>query len=289
MQTTTQPEPGLTYPDLLLPKRDPWWRMPAAVVFGIVAAVFVGSVLTQLVLSLAFGEQTPVVKTLNNLGPWIVAAFLVPFALPLIYRVSPRFAISVDMQVRWRTLLVGLGAGLIVVALAFAVAVVSGSFEIGREPDASNLLGALVVVAFLVPLQCTGEEVLFRGLFTQSLSTRIRARWVVALITSLLFAVAHGGFTPLRLGSLLLAALLLWWLMWISGGLEASVAMHTTNNWISYGLPLFLVEGAELSGSLDALLTILFTLLAFAAGALAVRLTKPRRLVATATSVEAGV
>lgn len=166
-----------------------------------------------------------------------------------------------------------------VVALAFAVSLATGTFELGRAPDASNLAGALAVVVFLVPLQCAGEEVLFRGLFTQVLSTRIRVRWVVALMTSLLFAVAHGGFTLLRLGSLLVAALLLWLLVWISGGLEASVAMHTTNNWISYGLPLFLVSRGETSLALEAVLKISFTVLAFAAVYLAVRLTRPPRLV----------
>ena len=97
-----------------------------------------------------------------------------------------------------------------------------------------QMLWPVVMLLFLTPLQCAGEELAFRGLAAQVVGSFFRQRVVSIalslLIPSLLFAMMHGP----QDGPLFLArfglGLLFGWLTLRTGGLEAAIALHTLNN-----------------------------------------------------------
>ena len=72
---------------------------------------------------------------------------------------------------------------------------------------------------------------------------------VAALVTATLFALAHGTQDPWLFSDRLAFGLVASWLAWRTGGLEASIALHTANNLVSLGYSA--VEGT-LSESLAA-------------------------------------
>ena len=101
----------------------------------------------------------------------------------------------------------------------------------------------LVVVLLTTPLQSAAEEYLFRGYLSQAVAgwvRRPRAGAVrAALVTAALFSLAHlppDLPTFLHLFALGLAASAV---VWLTGGLEAAIALHTVNNVV-----IFVLAGA---------------------------------------------
>lgn len=92
-----------------------------------------------------------------------------------------------------------------------------------------------VLLALLVtPLQAAGEEYLFRGWVLASIGSWFRNRWLALLVptvlSSALFAAAHGSADPWILLDLCAMAIACIVLIWRTGGLEAAVALHVANN-----------------------------------------------------------
>jgi hypothetical protein len=152
---------------------------------------------------------------------------------------------SVLGRFRWR-LLFG--------CVAFAVALLALSVGLGAvlpadaggglpklDPPPLRELAVLAAVFTLTtPLQAAGEEFLFRGYLTQAIGSWIpspvAALLVTAPLTATLFALAHGVQNPWlfadRWGFGLAASLL----VWLTGGLEASIALHAVNNLVAFAL-----------------------------------------------------
>ena len=122
-----------------------------------------------------------------------------------------------------------------------------------HTPSAGTLVGLLAVILVTTPLQAAGEEVGFRGYLNQAVSSWF-ARPAVGIaaggaVSAVCFALAHGlQDVPLFADRLSFGAVAAW-LVWRTGGLEASIALHAANNLIS--LTVAAVTGA-LSDTLTA-------------------------------------
>jgi membrane protease YdiL (CAAX protease family) len=185
----------------------------------------------------------PSVLLLVNLAT-AVAIPVVWLVWAVVHRMGIGWSSSVLGRVRWRlfpsfTLLALLTIGVgIAVSLALAVA---GGWEV-TGPVASY--GWLVAVVFLTtPLQSAAEEFVFRGYLSQAVAGWIRAprtgAIVAALVTATLFSLAHLPHdvpTFLQRFAVGLAASAV---VWLTGGLEAAIALHTINNVV-----IFVLAGA---------------------------------------------
>jgi membrane protease YdiL (CAAX protease family) len=151
---------------------------------------------------------------------------------------------SVLGRLRWRLFpwytliaLATLGAG---ICLSLGLAMAQGWDSGG--PVASY--GWLLVVVFLTtPLQSAAEEYLFRGYLSQAVAGWVRApeagAVLAALVTGTLFSLAH---LPGDLASFLyyfVVGLAASAVVWMTGGLEAAIALHTVNNVV-----IFVLAGA---------------------------------------------
>jgi len=184
-----------------------------------------------------FTDVTPLALLTANLS---LAALIPAAALAIVAanRLGPGWLCSVLGRMRWRLLWRFLWLALAVVVGATLVA---GFLTPVEETDASmevvslgRWLSLAVVILLTTPLQAAGEEVGFRGYQMQALGAWFRTPWVGIVATSLVFAFAHGSQNPAlfvdRLGFGLVAA----WLVVRTGGLEASIALHTVNNVITF-------------------------------------------------------
>lgn len=173
------------------------------------------------------------------------------------HRWKPRWLASVVGRWRWRWALrlsvvpvVVIGVEVVVPSV---VAVVTGepAFGTGTPPSAPTATALLTVVLLTTPLQAAGEEYFFRGWLSQAVGSWFArpavGAVVAALVSSLLFGAAHGPQDPWLFADRVAFGLVASWLVWRTGGLEASVVVHTVNN-VLVCVPAILTGG--LAGAL---------------------------------------
>ncbi len=237
---------------------------------------------------------SPAGLLVTNLG----LALGIPLALVATWAQAKRAGLvsSVVGRVRWRLLLGGLGVALLLlVPLTLGSDLLltqlglpaddgagagagsdpgSGADESGWWPltPASGWLALAVVILLTTPLQAAGEEYFFRGWLSQWIGSWLRWRWlavvVPAVVTALLFALAHGTQNPWLFADRLVFGLVASLLAWRTGGLECAVALHVANNLLAFGLAiaydtledsLLITEVAPVDGAVSISVTIVTT------------------------------
>jgi hypothetical protein len=237
---------------LLMRARDwAWWRpllglLLFAVLYGVAAVVLVLVVLvTGVVPDLAMLDLTDVaVLLVTNLSlivaiPIVWVCWLVPHGLPI------GWSSSVLGRLRWRLMLPWTWRALATLGVAVAASLLIAVAVTGVDVTGpgSSFPWMLLVVLATTPLQAAAEEYVFRGYLSQSIAGwigRPRAGAVVAAVVSAtLFSAAHGPqdfqtfLYRFAIGLALSAA------VWLTGGLEAAIALHAVNNVV-----IFLLAGA---------------------------------------------
>ncbi len=177
----------------------------------------------------------------------LVLASAIPIAILVnlaLHGLGPGWLMSVARRIRWRFLIACLGLSVLALIATVIVSTVvpqGGGTELSGEANAftSTTRDFLLVVLILTPLQAAGEEFAFRGYLIQAFGGVFGSRAVAVLLSSLLFALAHGIGQDLpifvdRFAFGLVAGML----VILTGGLEAGIAMHVLNNFLAFGLAL---------------------------------------------------
>ncbi|QDP95127.1 CPBP family intramembrane metalloprotease [Microlunatus elymi] len=239
------PIESVEYQQLLRGPRYRGWRPVLALllclVFALGAQVVLGIILAVIVIA-AGGDLNSLLDTLSSksMGPlafgYVIAGLisLIPsamFANWIVHGIRPRFLSSVAGGFRWgwllRCLMITVPLFVIYLGLQFLV-----GWDYGPRPQHWGVLLIMVVIA--IPFQSAGEEYAFRGFILQNVGAWFRnpkVGLVVAMVPSIvLFALAHGSFDPWTFLDLAIFAASSCILVWRTGGLEASIALHATNN-----------------------------------------------------------
>lgn len=153
----------------------------------------------------------------------------------IVYRVSTGYSVSVTGRLRWgwlvRTTLVLVPVWL---GFFFVAGMVVPSESAPTAPPLENWGLLLLVIVTTTPLQCAGEEFAFRSWIAQNVGSYFRdgklAVIAATLVSGSAFALAHGSLDPWILLDLFGMTSLSTWALWRTGGLEASLAIHTVNN-----------------------------------------------------------
>ncbi len=230
----------------------PIWTAPAAVALGLCAGVFADIFVT--LIGTAFGSSTanptPAVSLLASL------AFDLSFVAAALYfaalRGRPRGSDFGYRRAAWRTAAVAFVAGAI---LYYAVSYVYGAAlnihgndqlpsAFGVHKSTAAMLGTAAFVCVVAPI-C--EELFFRGFLFGVLSQmrielggRSIGPWAAALITGILFGLAHTGSVSssqylIPLGFL---GFVLCLVRWRTGSLYPCMALHAFNNALAFGVVL---------------------------------------------------
>jgi len=179
----------------------------------------------------AFGHPEGVLGSFLGIASFIVMAML---SMRFIHRQSPRWLTSVQPGMRWRYLLV---VG-VVAAVVFNISywATSGRTDFHWAPMPHAWLYVLIIVV-AGPLQAAGEEYFFRGYMQQLIGAVIAQRWIVVLVSAFLFTAVHGTQNMPLLLDRFVFGVLLGALVVMTGGLEATIAMHAANNIFAFGYP----------------------------------------------------
>ena len=251
------PPPGYAIPRAALPvlpvvetdyvrffvaPRYRWWKaLLALVVAGV--AWFVASLVFTVVGVVMDGPNTSVSLdgTVTRIGPWFFIANnvilasgipIVMLATWLVVGQRPRWMSSVVGGFRWgwfaRVALVLLPIWIVMVGVEALVALPD---DIGwRDTTMLMIVGILITT----PLQAAGEEYMLRGFVARCIGSWIphpkAALGVSAAVTAVIFMLLHGAGDIWLNAFYLVFALAGSWLVWRTGGLEASVALHVVNN-----------------------------------------------------------
>lgn len=270
-----------------------WWRplvglLVTAVTFVVISLVVTAAALLPAFFSgaidLAEAEADPaavlVSSPLGLLGVNLsLAAFIPAVILGLLagHQLRPGWLHSVVGRMRWRfllwCLLLEVAVTLVILPLSGIVGGDVASSSTPTEPlSFAAWLPFALVILFTTPLQAAGEEYGFRGYGLQALGAWVRHPWFAIVVTSLLFAAAHGSQNPALFGNRFAFGVIAAVLTLRTGGLEAAIGIHVVNNMV---VLLIASAAGELAPSLTptdapwgvALLDVV-GMLAYAAGAL---------------------
>ncbi|NYF56285.1 CPBP family intramembrane glutamic endopeptidase [Micromonospora purpureochromogenes] len=174
---------------------------------------------------------------LDNMLGLAALALLIPVTLGVARVVQRRPAgtlHSVAGRFRWPWFAVCLGLAFVTAFLVMAALVLlyDGAADVRVTIDPWRLIGIVVVLAVLVPLQAAGEEYATRGFLLQTFGAY--HRWVGILGSALAFTLMHGigtwsGFLALFVGATIWALLVI-----RTGGLEVSIAAHAAMNLLAF-------------------------------------------------------
>ncbi|WP_375426617.1 lysostaphin resistance A-like protein [uncultured Friedmanniella sp.] len=236
------------YPQLLRGPRRRWWKplLAALLALGLYVVASFLTLVPPVVVGLATGQSnlvSYVITTITDtahLGPVGFVALnlslilLIPtttLSIWIVYGVRPRFVAAVTGGLRWRWLLRCLAITVPVWLLYVGLGVLTDPPEPGRP---AHWVALLLIMVVMTPLQAAGEEYFFRGFILLNVGSWF-ARPVVGLVvgttvSAVLFAAAHGSPDIWVLGSIACLAVASCLAAWRTGGLEAGIAMHATNN-----------------------------------------------------------
>jgi membrane protease YdiL (CAAX protease family) len=156
-------------------------------------------------------------------------------SIKIVYGIKMGYVSSVIGKLRWRPLVLMSGAALGVMAVSMIFFYLLSPFDLGLLPEWGFFLA---VVLLTTPLQAAAEEYMFRGVGLQAISSMMANKWVAlivgGLITSTVFMFAHGqqdfwtGLDRWLFGAFMVVV------VWRTGGLEGSIAIHLANNVIVF-------------------------------------------------------
>lgn len=220
-------------------------------IFAITIVFFIGVVifialggLDSLLTDLGTGD----VNEMDLTNPWMFVMMFGSIAiwLPVIvlcrwlFRPRPVGLIwSVTGKIRWKWLLLTFGVATGVFVVIYGAVTLLEAFVLAPESQEPVAMGSrhslwvltLVLMLIVVPLQCTAEELVFRGYMAQALGRWLKNPAWVILLPAPLFMLGHMYDLWGQL-SVLWMAVVTGFLTWKTGGLEAAISLHVVNNLI---------------------------------------------------------
>jgi membrane protease YdiL (CAAX protease family) len=249
-----------------------WWRPVVALVAMVVMllAAAVGLMIAVQLMGFAatgdwleFGTGEDILA--NDLANLILLLGSIIVMLPVVWAatlVIERRGIgslsSVSGHLRWRWLLISFVPAAVYMGAVYGASTLANQVGLGStESDGGRWVGwdafwpPLLVIVLLVPLQAAAEEYVFRGWMVQAIGSftfegrsskiaRVCARvfrtaWPAVLLSAIPFVAGHGysDWGPVDIG---LFAVATGWVVILTGGLEAGIALHIVNNITSMAL-----------------------------------------------------
>jgi uncharacterized protein len=227
-----------------------WWRTAVGTVLILVGTLVLAAVLYA--AALIAGEVVglphdgddlpilpPLVEAALTFASIAVGLPVVLLTARLLQRRPAGTLSSVAGRVRWGWLGRCLPIAFATIALMSAASLALAPFLPSEEADGGawvgtgSFLGAMLVMVLVVPIQAAAEEYAFRGWLLQGVGALTRWLWPAILVQAVLFAAVHGWGTPWGFVDLVIWASFMGWVTVRTGGLEASIALHTANNLLS--------------------------------------------------------
>lgn len=130
----------------------------------------------------------------------------------------------------WKIYFKCLSIPLVIYLSYFLISLLVGN-EYGNVSQIS--LMCMIISLILIPAQCIVEEHVFRGLLMQTLGAWFKNPILAIIIQSVIFAIVH-SYNSLGVITIGISGIVYGWISWRTNGLEASSAIHSINNLMSF-------------------------------------------------------
>ena len=215
--------------------KNTWWRYLVSIFLILIIWQVIGAIPYALIFLLEF-TQHPLISYLGISFSFICLLAAILFVVRFIHHRSPLTLITSDIRISFSRILLSGGAWfLIILTITIFDAVLHpGSYQFTFEWKSFFLF--LPAAILLTPIQTSAEELLFRGYFLQGLSFLTGNKWILSIISGVLFAVPHFLNPEMEYGFLLLALYYFFfgWLLTLitiqSNRLEYALGIHAANN-----------------------------------------------------------
>ena len=118
-------------------------------------------------------------------------------------------------------------------------------------------IAGFIVCTLLVPVQCMGEEYVFRGFFMQTVGAWTKLPILAVVVQAALFAALH-PYNVMGVVAIFLSGIVSGVVAWQARGLEATSALHVVNNLLAFYLGGF---GLQATTSEVDIVALVFTVL----------------------------
>jgi len=228
-------------------------KKTAQKIFGVLCGIMV-------VISLgSLAKVIPLMSTpeLSELNPKIVSASPLIFMLILLsfpasliapylgqkflHNRSIKSLHTAASKIRWSRGLQAFVVTWAVLGTFTAVLHFTGISPVKSNFGAERFISYSLVCLLFLPLQSGTEEIIFRGYLNQGFHHMIKNKWVVFIITSLMFMAMHlanpealagkeSGLHILTMSSYFLFGFIACLMVWMDDGLESAIGFHAANN-----------------------------------------------------------
>ncbi len=240
--------------------RHDWWR-PIVGTFVLLGLTVVGMILVfgqfeSIAASLDFPKDAGGMRIYDDLTETALSLATIAIGLPALaltlwwfQRRTWGSVTSVTGRLRLSWLARCFAVSLLVFVISAVIMGVVGALI---EPETTSedvwvgwgtFAVGLLMLLYLVPLQAAAEEFIFRGWLLQATGSFLRNPILSVIPQALLFAAAHGWGTVWGFIDLTVFGVVVGWLTIRTGGLEAAIALHVTNNLVAFIMSSMYVGG----------------------------------------------
>jgi membrane protease YdiL (CAAX protease family) len=216
------------------------------ILLGVILAQIVGAIPLVIVASVV-GATDPLNMVEFGISKnWSLFLAILPFVCTLFFTIwlikemhKRTFSETVNGTRKIRFGRIGIGAAVWAILMAIYV-IIDYSLDpknFVMQLDWTKFVGLIVLTLFLIPLQTTAEEVVFRGYLTQGIATWTKNRWVAILIPGLLFGLMHFANPEIEEFGfwITMPQYVFFGLLWglisvLDDGIELAIGMHAANN-----------------------------------------------------------
>jgi len=140
-------------------------------------------------------------------------------------------------QIRWQRVFTGFGIWFLLYALYLGISYAFNPDNFVFQFEISAFIPLLLISIFIMPLQTTFEELMFRGYLGQGIGAWTRNRWLVMIIPALLFGLMHSANPEVKeygfwvaMPQYILFGLVFGLTTVLDDGIEISMGVHAANN-----------------------------------------------------------
>ena len=167
----------------------------------------------------------------------VVVLFFAIFLIKALHKRSFAQTVNGTAKIRWKRVGAGAAFWALAAAVSLGIGLIFNSDAFELQFNLAKFIPLMIVSLIMIPLQTTGEELLFRGYLTQGMAGWTHNRLLSIMIPGILFALLH-SFNPeikefgfwAMIPQYLMIGILYGLVAVLDDGIELAVGMHAANN-----------------------------------------------------------
>jgi membrane protease YdiL (CAAX protease family) len=221
--------------DLAIRGRNSWWRYLVSIFMILFVWQIIGAIPYLIVVLLNLSSQPVIAFIAINFSFICLMAGLL-FFVWFVHLRNPVSLITGEKRISFTKIWIAAGMWAIIVVITTVLdsLVHPGSYSFTFEWKTWVPFALTAII--LTPIQTSAEELLFRGYFLQGLGILTKRKWILTIISGLIFAVPHFLNPEMKYGFVLMALFyfsfgaILTMITLKSNRLEYALGVHAANN-----------------------------------------------------------